>query len=187
FNANPKRERGPASLTLRVGIVATAKYQRNGFNPQVAGRCPPIPDGRNFAVCSDCLGGAMAATIAFRQRPLLGSLFPWLPVLALCVVALPPIRAQELPRPTPTIDGFPPTLTPAPQNAPRPASGPRSVAEFLEGLTTNDASFEVKVGQGRIVTVKENLAVPGKPSALIAVGDPSVLDFAILSPPHIRA
>jgi pilus assembly protein CpaC len=77
-------------------------------------------------------------------------------------------------------------LTPAPQNAPRPATGPGSVAAFLDGLTTNDAQFEVIVGQGRILTVKENLAVPGKTPALIAVGDPSILDFAIVSPRQIR-
>jgi pilus assembly protein CpaC len=34
--------------------------------------------------------------------------------------------------------------------------------------------------------VKENLAVPGKTPALIAVGDPSVLDFAIVSSRQIR-
>jgi pilus assembly protein CpaC len=74
----------------------------------------------------------------------------------------------------------------APQNASRPAKGPQSVASFLDGITTNDAMFEVKVGQGRIVTVKENLAVAGKTPALVAVGDPSVLDFAIVSPRQIR-
>jgi pilus assembly protein CpaC len=46
--------------------------------------------------------------------------------------------------------------------------------------------FEVIVGQGRILTTKEDLAVPGKPPALIAVGDPSVLDFAVVSPRQIR-
>jgi pilus assembly protein CpaC len=73
----------------------------------------------------------------------------------------------------------------APQNAPRPATGPRSVASFVDGITTDDALFEVKVGQGRIIAVKENLADPKTP-ALIAVGDPSVLDFAIVSPRQIR-
>jgi pilus assembly protein CpaC len=77
-------------------------------------------------------------------------------------------------------------LTPTPQNAPRPATGPASVAALVDGLTTNDAQFEVMVGQGRILTVKENLAVPGKTPALVAVGDPSVLDFAIVNPRQIR-
>jgi pilus assembly protein CpaC len=127
----------------------------------------------------------MAGTNAFRQRPLHGSLLFWLPLFALSAVTLSLTRADD-PASTPTISGFPPTLTQTPQNAPRPAKGPQSVASFVEGLTTNDAQFEVVVGQGRILTVKENLAVPGKTPALIAVGDPSVLDFAIVSPRQIR-
>ncbi len=128
----------------------------------------------------------MAATIAFRQSPMLGIRLLWLLLAVLGVLSVSTVQAQDSTPPRATIAGFPTTLTPAPQNVPRPARGPQSVAAFLDGLTTNDAMFEVKVGQGRILTVKENLAVPGKPSALIAVGDPSVLDFAIVSPRQIR-
>ena len=74
----------------------------------------------------------------------------------------------------------------APETPPRPATGPRSVDSFLDGLTTNDATIEVMVGQGRILTTREDLAVKGKAPALIAVGDPAVLDFAIVSPRQIR-
>jgi pilus assembly protein CpaC len=125
----------------------------------------------------------MAAMKAFQQCTMHGNLFLWLLLLAPSAIALPPARADE---PPPPISGFAPTLPAAPQKAPRPATGPQSVASFLDGITTNDATFEVKVGQGRIVTFKENLAVPGKTPALIAVGDPSVLDFAIVSPKQIR-
>ena len=124
----------------------------------------------------------MAATNAFRHRPMLGCLS----LLALSALSLSAARADDLPKSPPTISGFPSQLMPAPQNAPRPPAGPQSVASFLDGLTTNDASFEVKVGQGRILTFKESLAQPGKTAALIAVGDPSVLDFAIVSAKQIR-
>ncbi len=67
----------------------------------------------------------------------------------------------------------------------RPASGPGSVPSFIDGLKGNDAAFEVNVGQGRILTVKEDLAVgPNQP--LIATGDPSVIEFAVINSRQIR-
>ena len=63
---------------------------------------------------------------------------------------------------------------------PRPASGPRSVPSFVDGLKGNDAAIEVHVGQGRILTVKEDLAAgPNQP--LIAAGDPSVIEFSVIN------
>jgi pilus assembly protein CpaC len=56
----------------------------------------------------------------------------------------------------------------------------------VDGLTSTDSAFEVVVGQGRILATKENLAVAGKPPPLIAVGDPSVLDFSPVGPRQIR-
>src|SRR5262249_35600613 len=47
-------------------------------------------------------------------------------------------------------------------------------------------AFEVVLGQGRILTTETDLAVRGKPSALIAVGDASVIDFDVLSTRQIR-
>lgn len=85
-----------------------------------------------------------------------------------------------------TISGFPPTAQPAPQTPPRPAQGPNSVGAFVEGVSTNDAVFEVRVGQGRLLTTKEDLAARGRPPALIAVGDPTVIDFAVVGPRQIR-
>jgi|GEM_PF-4669837 len=62
----------------------------------------------------------------------------------------------------------------------RPASGPGSVPSFIDGLKGNDAAFEVNVGQGRILTVKEDLAAgPNQP--LIASGDPSVIEFSVIN------
>ena len=81
--------------------------------------------------------------------------------------------------------GFPilPTVSSSPA---RPATGDGSVKEFVEGISHNDAAFDVLVGQGRILTTKTDLAVRGKPSALVAVGDPSVVDFVIINARQIR-
>ena len=68
---------------------------------------------------------------------------------------------------------------------PRPASGSRSVPSFVDSLKGNDAAFEVSVGQGRILTVKEDLAAgPNQP--LIAAGDPSVIEFSVINSRQIR-
>ncbi|MGO8903661.1 MAG: type II and III secretion system protein family protein [Isosphaeraceae bacterium] len=68
---------------------------------------------------------------------------------------------------------------------PRPASGSRSVPSFVDSLKGNDAAFEVLVGQGRILTVKEDLAAgPNQP--LIAAGDPSVIEFSVINSRQIR-
>jgi len=82
--------------------------------------------------------------------------------------------------------GMPERLPTVPERAPRPATGVGSVAEFVDNLSHNDAAFEVMVGQSRILTTKTDLAVRGKPSALVAVGDPTVADFQVLSVRQIR-
>jgi pilus assembly protein CpaC len=61
------------------------------------------------------------------------------------------------------------------------------VSAFLgDGLSVNDATIEVVVGQGRILTTREDLSVKGKPPALAAVGDPGVLEVGVVSPRQIR-
>src|SRR5262245_927326 len=45
-----------------------------------------------------------------------------------------------------------PALPPAPEKPPRPLTGADSVASFVDNLSSNDAAFEVIVGQGRILT-----------------------------------
>jgi pilus assembly protein CpaC len=73
-----------------------------------------------------------------------------------------------------------------PEGPPRPPFGPESVPSFLDFVTSKDGVFEVIVGQGRIVTLKESLAVRGKVEPFIAIGDPTVLDFTVVSPRQIR-
>jgi pilus assembly protein CpaC len=60
------------------------------------------------------------------------------------------------------------------------------VQEFVEGVSVHDAGFEVVVGQARILTTKEDIAVRGKPAALLALADPSVADFTLIGPRQIR-
>src|SRR5262249_27670692 len=93
--------------------------------------------------------------------------------------------AQPCPGPG-TISGFTQCLPPTPEKPPKPPAGADSVPGFVEGLSSNDAAFEVVLGQGRILTLKENLAVPGKPPPQIAVGDPSVVNFQIVSNKQFR-
>jgi pilus assembly protein CpaC len=73
-----------------------------------------------------------------------------------------------------------------PEKQRRPAKGPGSLSEFVDHLSKSDAMFEVVVGQGRILTTKADFAIPGKAPALIAVGDPSVIDFVIINSRQIR-
>ena len=82
--------------------------------------------------------------------------------------------------------GMPERLPVLPNKAPRPLTGAGSVGELVEGVTQNDATFEVLVGQGRILTTRIDLAVKGKQPALIAIGDPAVADFAVVSARQIR-
>src|SRR5215203_4816609 len=97
---------------------------------------------------------------------------------------LPPPR--PLPNKTDSSELRPGQLPPAPERPPRPAAGPGSVAEYVDGLTRNDAEFEVLLGQGRILATRLDLAAKGKPAPLIAIGDPTVADFSVVSNRQIR-
>ncbi|HET6574294.1 MAG TPA: pilus assembly protein N-terminal domain-containing protein [Fimbriiglobus sp.] len=94
-----------------------------------------------------------------------------------------PLIGPECP---PANAGLPERLPLPPVKPPRPATGPGSVAEFAESISQNDAGFEVLVGQGRVLTTRVDLAARGKPPALVAVGDPTVADFAVVSARQIR-
>jgi pilus assembly protein CpaC len=66
---------------------------------------------------------------------------------------------------------------PSPLQQPPPPANPTQANSLVESLSASTSIIEVKVGQGRFLTLKENLVVPGKPQPLIAVGDSSVADF----------
>src|SRR4051794_4479952 len=95
----------------------------------------------------------------------------------LVVVCAGPARGQT--PPCPPEKGV--TLPPTPELPPRPREGPGSVPSFLEGLSSNDAAFEVIVGQGRVLNLKTGL-MEGQAAPVIATGDPTVIDFIVLSP-----
>ncbi len=68
----------------------------------------------------------------------------------------------------------------------RPAQGPNSVEAFVEGLNRSDAAIEVKLGHGKILTLKQDLFAGNRDQPAIAVGDPGVLDFVPISARQIR-
>ncbi|MGZ6074875.1 MAG: type II and III secretion system protein family protein [Isosphaeraceae bacterium] len=111
-----------------------------------------------------------------------------------------PLASQPLPvaapletQPLPVAPRFseeseiPATLPRVPLAPPRPVQGPRSVGSFVESLRGNDATFEVLVNQARILTLpKEQDITAGPAQPLIAVGDPSIVEFAVVSPRQLR-
>src|SRR5262249_50689517 len=116
--------------------------------------------------------------VATLARPL------GLVLLLLCACRAGPAGAQA--PDCPATYGFGPWVPAPPVKPPRPPAGPESVPAFVDGLTSIDSTFQVVGGQGRIRTTKEALGVAGKPPALIAVGDPSVIDFRPVGPRQIR-
>jgi pilus assembly protein CpaC len=79
---------------------------------------------------------------------------------------------QDVPVRTTPIGAIPSTLP-----VPQPPPNPTQANSLVESLASSTSLIEVKVGQGRFLTLKENLVIPGKPQPLIAVGDSSVADF----------
>ena len=62
----------------------------------------------------------------------------------------------------------------------------KEIEKFAESLAGNDARITVIFGQGRLLTLSSDLVLPGKPSPLIAVGDPTVVDFQVIDNRHLR-
>ncbi|MGW8256845.1 MAG: pilus assembly protein N-terminal domain-containing protein [Thermoguttaceae bacterium] len=65
------------------------------------------------------------------------------------------------------------------------------VASFIDSLPANDAAIEVILGQGRLLTLKKDIAGKSDKAdknglSVVAVGDPTVVDFNILPPRMIR-
>src|SRR6516162_3753550 len=72
-----------------------------------------------------------------------------------------------------TQSGFPLPLTPVPTKEPRPAE---VLSKFVDKLQGSETAFEVIVGQGKILNLKEDLGAAGKPMLpLLAVGDPAIV------------
>jgi pilus assembly protein CpaC len=80
-----------------------------------------------------------------------------------------------------TIGGFQVPLPVVPlQTPPYPAEA----LLLVDSLRGNEAAIDVIVGQGRLLTLQMPLAGP-QGAAVVAVGDPTVLDFALLPNPRM--
>lgn len=90
--------------------------------------------------------------------------------------------SDTLPLPKPATLSFSAAAPTIRERQPHP---PSEIASFIDSLPT-DAAFTVILGHGKLLTVKEDLAVPGRPRPMIVVGDPSVLDFVVVGPRQIR-
>lgn len=65
-------------------------------------------------------------------------------------------------------------------------SGRQGREPFVHQLNANDAQFEVIIGQGRLLTLQRDIVEANQPSPLVAVGDPSIIDFEIVGARQIR-
>ena len=122
---------------------------------------------------------------------------PWLRILvtlliSFCALATHRVAAQQ--QSSASLGGLPSPRQVVPQRAPRPGETPESpwqpqrdeepVSSFIETLKGNDAAFEVVVGQGRLLTTKDPIQTEAG-IRLIAVGDPTVIDFEVLPNPRM--
>jgi pilus assembly protein CpaC len=68
------------------------------------------------------------------------------------------------------------TVPPLQQLPTRKPHSAEELKKFVRDLSTNDATFQVIVRQGRLLSLKSDLVKRDKPNPLIAVGDPRVID-----------
>jgi pilus assembly protein CpaC len=111
----------------------------------------------------------------------------WL-LLLTCLFATPGFAQQTL-RPTgqmPVESRF--VVGGARQSEPEriPPPGREQLPSFVQSLSAKNGQFEIIVGQGRLLTLTDDLSAVGKPSPVVAVSDPTVVDFDIVGPRHIR-
>ena len=127
-------------------------------------------------------GTSLMGLLPNARGPIRGRLRPVALILALTATGRGSV-AQDLPSlpAPPTNGGFAPRL-PVPPTMPDlpPATS------FIDGLGQSVGAFEVKVGQGRFLVLKEDLAVAGQPAPFVAIGDPSVADFYQVGPRQLR-
>jgi pilus assembly protein CpaC len=69
-----------------------------------------------------------------------------------------------------------------------PTQAPKSaeeISDLIGGLTTQDAGFELKLGEARFLYLRKDLAEAGKPNPVVAVADPRIVAFEILPNPRL--
>lgn len=63
---------------------------------------------------------------------------------------------------------------------------PRALSDLVDAVYGSDGSLEVVLGQGRLLTLKQRLATEDQDGAIVALGDPSIVDFEVLGLSRIR-
>ena len=126
--------------------------------------------------------------IGIPGRPLLAAMIVFAALARFSHAQPPPmVGAVPLELASPALnDGQDSTsLHTVPLERPRPGQGPGSVDSFVDSLHGNDATFKVLVNQARILTLKQDITA-GPNRALIAVGDPTILDFTVVNSRQLR-
>ena len=114
------------------------------------------------------------------------------PVLLICGWLIQSAWSQNPPPnpPEPLVSGFRPQVPAVPANVPSVPDRFKAAASFIDSMSKSDAMFEVVLGQGRLIVLKDDLVreVPrGKVAQpLIAVGNTEITDFEVLGPRQIR-
>ncbi|WP_161604587.1 type II and III secretion system protein family protein [Roseiconus nitratireducens] len=67
-----------------------------------------------------------------------------------------------------------------------PARSQEQFGTFVKEISSNDAIFRLRAGQGRLLVLQSDLVTPEGQSPLIAAGDPSVIEFEVVGPRHVR-
>ena len=131
------------------------------------------PSTSTVALTVALMLGGLAGRSAAQEGPLGSTPVPATPEA--------PAPAPATPPPAPPIGGFEPRLPSPPifREIPPPPS-------IVDGLGEARASIEIKVGQGRFLTLREDLVIPNQPASFLAVGDPSVADFFQVGPRSLR-
>ena len=63
---------------------------------------------------------------------------------------------------------------------------PQPLGDLVESVHGTDGRMEVIVGQGRLLSLNQRLATEERDGAIIALGDPSVVDFEVIGLTRIR-
>lgn len=166
-----KRHGGLATAFVMMAMWLTAESApaQSHYEYQTGGvrRVPPVENPSYSARQINCQGDdPNAGVVAGPQRDAreIGGMPTLLPTI-------PPLSPR-------------PNQGSAPDQQWNPGRGQAPMASFIESLKGNDAAIEVIVGQGKLLTLKEDLAKP-EGAAVVAVGDPTVLDFEILPSPRM--
>jgi hypothetical protein len=108
--------------------------------------------------------------------------------LMICMAAIQPAFSQATA--DPLISGFQPHLPSVPSKLSSLSSRFQEASSFIDSLSKNDAMFEVVLGQGRLLVLKEDLIQDNQKKttepSLVAVGNPDVLEFELVGSRQIR-